>query len=179
MKKRMIALMVGIMCTSAFTPVAGAFLGNIISKVPVVGKKPAVNTKIDTPAVVKTPGLSQHPTKIAVTLNSPEAFDFQSKYVIRGKVFYAGTNKPPPEYTRILLAPKNAYLQGNVFTGGYYGEAYTNTSGEFSLGAKPSNYVILIFTGSYACVAHATPAVSGAVKTYALTDTGSRIMFKQ
>ena len=125
-------------------------------------------------------GLSDHPTKIEVTMNSPLGYDTHSKYTIKGKVTFA--DKPTmkvPEYTEVYLTPKSSYLEGNVFHGGYYGNGHTNSEGEFTVKAKPGDYVLLIFVKNYVCVAPATADMSGSSSVYAMSNVGSNLKFKK
>jgi hypothetical protein len=159
---------------------AGFNLGGIKVNLPDVkgGKQPAAPTTQN--RETRDPGgLNHTPKKIEVTMDSKEGYDERSNYVIKGKVYYEGSTKSPPEYTDVLLAPASAQLKGNIFESGYYGKGYVNSNGDFEVGAKPGTYVIFIYAGSYACIATATAETDGESQVYYLKDTGARIQFRQ
>lgn len=172
-----------LLCTAllamATTAYAGFNLGGIKINVPDVGggKQPAAQTQNrDTR---DAGGLNSTPKKIEVTMDSKEGYDERSNYVIKGKVYYEGSTKSPPEYTDVLLAPASAQLKGNIFESGYYGKGYVNSNGDFEVGAKPGTYVIFIYVGSYACIATATAETDAGSQVYYLKDCGSKIRFRQ
>lgn len=156
-------------------------LGGITINLPGGGSSQGGGGKQDggTPSTqADAPGLSDHPTKIEVTLNSPVGFDEHSKYFVRGRVSFA--DKPGmkvPEYTEAYITPANSYLEGNVFHGGYYGNGHTNTDAVFRVPCKPGNYVLLIYVNNYACVAPVTAEANGEVASYVMKKLPGDLKF--
>jgi hypothetical protein len=179
MKKRFSIVLLAMLMLTVPLAVSEAFnLGGITINLPGSGSNNSGNGSSSSSAKVNTPNLADHPTKIEVTLNSPMGYDEHSKYMIKGTVRF--DDKPGmkvPEYTEVYITPKNSYLEGNVFHGGYYGNGHTNSEAQFSVRCKPADYMLLIYVNNYACVAPATPELNGEVHSYVMKRLPDNLKF--
>ena len=177
--KKMLSIALLVMLTIPLAVSEAFSLGGITINLPSGGSSNGGSSSSGSSSTqVNAPGLADHPTKIEVTLNSPVGFDANSKYTIKGTVRF--DDKPGmkvPEYTEVYITPKNSYLEGNVFHGGYYGNGHTNSEAQFSVRCKPADYMLLIYVNNYACVAPATPELNGEVHSYVMKRLPDNLKF--